>query len=121
MTAEPVEQRDYQAEQDARMAWLEANLKRGTNFDVSQRTVELGDALRLRILHSSKREWRIVAHRPEESPVMRRMGFLFQVESDPSAGSRHRTLRQALVWIAIHWDYLIDRLLAQSGQLVEPE
>lgn len=112
--------RDYQAEHEARVAWIEAHLKRGKNFDISQRTVELGEVLRLRILHSSKREWRIVAHRPEESPVLRRMGFLFQIESDRSAGSRHGNLRQAIVWIAIHWDYVVDRLIREEASGARP-
>jgi len=104
--------RDYHAEHEARVAWLKKHLVKAERGMESEYRVDLLDIVRLRMFRQPRdtRHWALVAHGPIENPILRGMGFLFEVEGQRDRES-FRTREQVLSWIAIRWDDIVDKAM----------
>jgi hypothetical protein len=76
--------------------------------------LDLDDTYRIRIFRdfSAPKFWVMVVHDPEESKVLRDMGFFWKVNGQREA-QRFESRESALRWVAIRWDWIIDRSLAR--------
>jgi len=104
--------RDYHAEHEARMAWLKKHLVKADRGMDSEYRVDLLDIVRLRMFRTPRnsRRWGLVAHGPIENPVLRNMGWLFEVEGERDRET-FETRERVLSWIAIRWDYAVDKAM----------
>lgn len=104
--------RDWNAEHEARVAWLKKHLVKAEHGMQSEYSVTLGETVKLRMFRQprNERQWGLVAHRPIDNPVLRRIGFLFEVEGERDRET-FQTRERVLSWIAIRWDYAVDKAM----------
>jgi hypothetical protein len=105
----------HHAEHEARVAWLKAHLRKSEHGMESEYRVEVGEAILFRMFRSplNRNLWVLVAHKPIENDVLRRIGFKFEVEGERDR-DRFETRERVLSWIAIRWDYLVDSEMKQA-------
>lgn len=104
--------RDWMGEHNVRVAWLKSRLRKAEKGMESEYKVSIDDVALFRMFRAplNTRVWALVVHSPVESPVLRGMGFLFNVEGTRDR-DQFRTREQVLSWIAIRWDDAIDRAM----------
>lgn len=115
MTNESPVRRDYAAEAARRIAWLKAHMVRKPR-EIQKSEVQIEtEYFKFRIFRAIGRGgWELVTHKRRRDPFMESIGIRYELEGEWDH-QNYSTRESVLSWIALHWDYLIDKEIGNDA------